>query len=340
MTALSRPTIVDVARAAGVSTATVSNALNDTGRAGAATRQRVREIADSLGYRPNPAGRTLRTGRTGVIALAVTTFGDHSWNFADVTYYARMVAAATGAAHSHGYALMVLPTDLDVDGWHALAVDGVVLLDSPEGDPAVPILHQRGIPIAFDGEPHLRGPQDSWVDNDHAATTVRVLDHLHAQGARRIGLISTGTTDHYARSCIAAYTATPWVDRPRIGYADGSEPTGRAAAEQLLRDGADAIYGLLDGCGRAVLAAAADLGLRVPEDVLVVTASEDPSYAAMTPSVTTVSLRPADTITAAIAALAATLNGEPPSARSDLPTELQVRASSARAGRRATSLGP
>ncbi|TQK69104.1 LacI family DNA-binding transcriptional regulator [Nocardioides sp. SLBN-35] len=323
-----RPTALDVARAAGVSVATVSNALNDTGRASAATRTRVREVAASMGYRPNAAGRTLRTGRTGVLALAVTTFGEQTWNFAEVAYYAQMVAAATSAAHAHGYALTVLPASLDVDGWHAVSADGVVLLDSPEGDPAAEVLRARGIPIAFDGQPHQLGPRDSWVDNDHAATMAKVLGHLREQGARRIALLAQNTSDHYTRDCVAAYRAQ--VRTPRIALLDSTDPVGRAEAERLLREGADAVYGLLDDSGRGVLAAADALGLRVPDDVLVVTASEDPTYASTSPPISTVSLRPADTITAAVDALAATLAGAPPTVRADLATDLVVRASSTR----------
>jgi DNA-binding LacI/PurR family transcriptional regulator len=326
-----KSTIEDVARAAGVSTATVSNALNGTGRASAATRARVREVAATLGYRPNAAGRTLRTGRTGVLALAVTTFGERAWNFAEVAYYAHMVAAATSAAHARGYALMVLPTGLDADGWHAVSADGVVLLDSPQGDPAVEILRSRDIPIAFDGEPHEFGPRDSWVDNDHAATTAMVVSHLQSQGARRIGLLAQDTSDRYTQAVVAAYRSL--VPEPLVclvGLVGGSDSTGRAEAERLLRDGADAVYGLLDHCGHGVLAAATHLGLRVPEDVLVVTASEDPAYAAMSPSVSTVSLRPEETITAAVEALAAVIAGGQPSVRTDLATELLVRDSSVR----------
>ena len=323
-----KPTILDVARAAGVSVATVSNALNDTGRASAATRARVREVAATMGYRPNAAGRTLRTGRTGVLALAVTTFGEQTWNYAEIAYYAHMVAAATSAAHAHRYALTVLPASLDADGWHAVAADGVVLLDSPEGDPAARVLRARGIPIAFDGRPHELGPLDSWVDNDHAATMAVVLAHLREQGARRIALLAQNTSDHYTRDCLAAYRSQ--VDRPRIALTDSTDPVGRAEAEQLLRDGADAVYSLLDDGGRGIVAAADALGLRVPDDVLVVTASEDPTYASTSPPVSTVSLRPADTISAAVDALAATLAGGSPSVRDDLTTDLVVRASSLR----------
>lgn len=321
-------TIIEVARAAGVSTATVSNALNGTGRASAATRDRVRAVAESLGYRPNAAGRTLRTGRSGVLALAVTTFGDRAWNYAEVPYYAHVVAAATAAAHSRGYALIVLPTGLVEADWHGVVADGVVLLDSPADDPAVRVLGQRGIPIAYDGEPHATGPRDSWVDNDHVATTARVLDHLRAQGAQRIGLLAQATSDRYTQAVVAAYRAQ--VATPYIRLVEDAEWTGRSAAEELLRDGVDAVYGLLDRCGHGILAATQSLGLSVPEDVLVVTASEDPVYAATTPTVSTVSLSPEETITAAIDALVSVIAGGEPTIVTHLRSTLHIRDSSLR----------
>lgn len=190
------------------------------------------------------------------------------------------------------------------------------------------MLRARGIPIAFDGRPHELGPLDSWVDNDHAATMAVVLAHLREQGARRIALLAQNTSDHYTRDCLAAYRSQ--VDRPRIALTESTDPVGRAEAEQLLRDGADAVYSLLDDGGRGIVAAADALGLRVPDDVLVVTASEDPTYASTSPPVSTVSLRPADTISAAVDALVATLAGGSPSVRDDLTTDLVVRPSSLR----------
>ncbi|GAB3276372.1 LacI family DNA-binding transcriptional regulator [Actinocorallia lasiicapitis] len=323
-----RVTIGEVARAAEVSTATVSNALNGTGRVSDATRRRVREAADRLGYRPNAAGRALRTGRTRVLGLAVTTYGEFSWTFSEVAYYAEMIAAATAAAHRHGYALTVLPAALADEEWHTVAADGVVILDSPRDDPAVAALRRRGIPIAFDGRPAELGPRDSWVDNDHAATVREVVAHLRGQGARRIGLIAGHGTDHYTQSSIDAYLDT--VAEPLLGHITEEDTAGEAAARELLDAGADAVYGLFDGCGRSVLAAAGERGLSVPADLLVATCSEDPSYAWTTPPVTTLSLRPADSIARAVAALAETLDGAPGTVHPDLPTRLTVRASTAR----------
>src|SRR4051812_37283881 len=102
--------IRDVAAAAGVSITTVSDALNGKGRLPEATRQHVRETADRLGYRPSAAARTLRTGRSGLIGLMLTTYGDEPFTFTEIPYFAQMTNAATSAALAHGYGLVVLPT--------------------------------------------------------------------------------------------------------------------------------------------------------------------------------------------------------------------------------------
>ncbi|MET9882789.1 hypothetical protein ABZZ20_06410 [Streptomyces sp. NPDC006430] len=62
-------------------------------------------------------------------------------------------------------------------------MDSMLLLDSPKGDPVLRALRARGIPVVFDGRPVDPHPGDIWVDNDHAATTREVLDHLAAAGA-------------------------------------------------------------------------------------------------------------------------------------------------------------
>lgn len=103
---LERAGIRDVAAAAGVSITTVSDALNGKGRLPEATRRHVREVADRLGYRPSAAARTLRTGRSGLIGLTVTTYGEEPFTFTEFAYFAEMARAATSAALARGYALV------------------------------------------------------------------------------------------------------------------------------------------------------------------------------------------------------------------------------------------
>ncbi|MGW5733851.1 MULTISPECIES: LacI family DNA-binding transcriptional regulator [Streptomyces] len=328
-----RPTLTDIARAAEVSTATVSHALNGTGRLSPATRRRVRETATALGY-----GATVRT-RTRTIGVAVTTY-PRAWNYTEVAYFSRALTAATAAAHARGYALTTLPADRAADDtWHSLAVDGMLIMDSPRGDPMVQALRARGIPLVFDGAPGDPRPGDHWVDNDHVATTREVLDHLAAAGARRVALQSGNGDEHYAR--VVTRTYEEWCARravaPLVIPFDEGDDEGHAFDEVLGR--IDAVHAVYDPGGRQLLAAAARHGLRVPEDLLLVCASEDPGYAETEPPVTTVTLDPERTARTAVSLLADLIEGERPAkGQADaacpvlVPAGLRPRASSRRRG--------
>ncbi len=68
----------------------------------------------------------------------------------------------------------MLPADRGAEPlWHTLAVDGMLLLDSPAGDPVLRALRARGLPVVFDGRPPDPWPEDVWVDNDHGPPPTR-----------------------------------------------------------------------------------------------------------------------------------------------------------------------
>ncbi|MFJ6567780.1 LacI family DNA-binding transcriptional regulator [Streptomyces sp. NPDC091292] len=320
-----RVTIADIARAAEVSTATVSNALNGTGRLADTTRARVHATAAALGY-----GAAAPVPR--VLGLAVTTYGPLPWNFADVPYFAQAIGAATAAAHARGYALTALPAAPAAALWRTIPVAGVLILDSPAGDPVVPVLRARGLPLAFDGRPSDPGPREAWVDNDHRAATRDVLDHLAAQGARRIALMAGPGDEHYTRECLAAHRE--WCAdhgvAPRVIPFAPADTDGRTL-DAVLRDPGrpDAIYGIYDPCGRRAHAAATRIGLRLPGDLLLVCASEDPAYATTEPPLSTVSLLPRLTCAAAVSLLIDLI--EHPDLTPEpviVPARLDIRASS------------
>ena len=201
---LERAGIRDVAAAAGVSITTVSDALNGKGRLPDETRSRVREVAERLGYRPSAAARTLRTGRSGLIGLTVTTYGEEPFTFTEFAYFAEMARAATSAALGRGYALVVLPASSRHDVWGNIALDGTVVIDPPDQDPLVSELYRSGVPVVSDGKPG-NCPVTAWVDNDHEAAVLGILDHLSEAGARRIGLLTGTSTDTYTRLSTEAY---------------------------------------------------------------------------------------------------------------------------------------
>ncbi|MFJ7194495.1 MULTISPECIES: LacI family DNA-binding transcriptional regulator [unclassified Streptomyces] len=328
---MSGPTLADVARAAEVSTATVSHALNGTGRLADATRRRVREVATALGY---GARRTPQTG--GTLGVAVTTYAGSAWNFLEVPYFARLLTAATATAHAHGYALTILPAARGAETlWHTLTVDGMLLLDSPAGDPVLRALRARGIPLVFDGRPVDPRPGDVWVDNDHTATTREVLGHLAASGARRIALHAGYGDEHYTRAVTRAYEQ--WCrehgHRTLFLTCDPYDTPGHAFDAVFAARACDAVYTIYDPGGRQALAAAARHDLRVPDDLLLVCASEDPAYAENDPSVSTVTLRPTTIAETAVTALVSRLSptGTPPTPGAlTVPAVLRPRGSSRR----------
>ncbi|MFF7081527.1 LacI family DNA-binding transcriptional regulator [Streptomyces lavendulae] len=328
------PTLADIARAAEVSTATVSHALNGTGRLGESTRRRVREVAGALGYgaRRGPHSRS--------IGIAVTTYAGFAWDFARIAYFSRLLIAATSAAHAHGYALTTLPADRGAEPlWHTLAVDGILLLDSPAGDPVLRALRARGLPVVFDGPPVDPRPGDVWVDNDHNATTREVLDHLAASGARRIALHAGYGREFYTGAVTSAYEQ--WCAErgrsPLVVAFDPNDAAGHAFDAAFAGpDRPDAVYCVYDPGGRQVLAAAARHGIRIPgggpaeDGLLLVCASEDPGYAENEPSVTTVTFDPERIAESAVSSLVKLIesgHAESPG-RLTVPAGLRVRASS------------
>ncbi|MEU0830781.1 LacI family DNA-binding transcriptional regulator [Streptomyces sp. NPDC005969] len=326
---MSGPTLADVARAAEVSAATVSHALNGTGRLADSTRRRVREMATALGY---GARRTSRTG--GTLGVAVTTYAGSAWNFLEIPYFARLLTTATATAHAHGYALTILPAARGAETlWHTLTVDGMLLLDSPAGDPVLRALRARGIPLVFDGRPVDPRPGDVWVDNDHTATTREVLGHLAAAGARRIALHAGYGDEHYTRAVTRAYEQ--WCHEhgrtPLLLTFDPYDTPGHGFDAVLTARACDAVYTVYDPGGRQVLAAAARHGLRIPDDLLLVCASEDPAYAENDPPVSTVTLHPAAIAETAVTALVSRISPTappPPPGALTVPAVLHPRGSS------------
>ena len=326
--------IRDVAAAAGVSITTVSDALNGKGRLPEATRNHVRETADRLGYRPSAAARTLRTGRSGLIGLMLTTYGDEPFTFTQIAYFAHMTGAATSAALDRGYGLVVLPTSARHNVWASVALDGAIVLDPVPDDPVLAELRRRGIPVVTDGREVGTQTGRGWVDNDHTAGVRSVLDHLAGAGARRIALIGGTTGDNYTQESMAAYRN--WCaergQEPILECFPVPERRESAlAAHRVLRHEPrpDAVFGIYDPCGMDLLTAAHTVGLRVPDDLLVACASENASYASCTPSVTTLSLKPASCGAGAVELLVDAIeNPKAPKTQRVVPTSLVVRESS------------
>ncbi|WTW99480.1 LacI family transcriptional regulator [Streptomycetaceae bacterium NBC_01309] len=333
-----RVRLIDVAREAGLSKTTISAALNGTGRLSDEVRTHARETAFRMGYRPNATARLLRAGHARLIGFAVREYVDKPWAYTELPYFTRLANASANAALEHGHALVLLPNHAPRDEWADLPLDAVCVVDPVVGDPLVDDFLAAGIPVVTDRRVKGR-PGGYWVETDYAAAVVEVLDHLAEQGARDIAIVAAGSEALYTRNALLAQadwsaergirTSVVQVDVP--GYAANLEAIGRILGAGPGA-GPDALFVLTEVSPPLVLEVARRHGHRVPDDLLLVCASEDGLAEHTAPPVTTLSVQPQLIAEAGIRLLVEVLDQGLTEPRGvEVPTRLDIRTSSLRA---------
>jgi DNA-binding LacI/PurR family transcriptional regulator len=273
---VSRPVkIGDVAAAAGVSITTVSHALNGKGRLPEATRRRVREVAERLGYQPSALARALAGGRTGMLAVTVSPVEDVALRIGDIDYFMQVMNAATSEAFARGFSLTLVPADSRRELLERLPLDGAIVMDPLRSDEVVALLGDREVPVVTTGR-CPDGPEDAcWVDNDHMVATRVMLAHLAAEGGKRVALLTAPPLQSYTIDVLAAFEtvcAELGLEAIVVTVTDSlSERGGYAAASRLLssRRPPDAVYATIDRLALGALLAAEAKGVRVPETLRV-----------------------------------------------------------------------
>lgn len=329
----SAPTLEDVARAAGVSTATVSRCLNLPGKVAEDTRRRVEAAIERLGYTPNLAARTMAARRSLAIGAIIPTMEN--------AIFARALQAFQDTLGAAGYTLLVASTGYDpareaarLRALVARGVDGLLLIGH-DRDPALYDLPAaRGIPVVAAWSWRAEAPVPS-VGFDNRAAMAALVGEATALGHRRFAMIA-GIAEGNDR-------ARARIEGARDGLAAAGLDPGALALVEAPYDidaGAEAFAGLMARdprpgcvlCGNDVLAAGALLaarrmGLDVPGAVSV-TGFDDIELARIcAPGLTTVHVPHREMGHHAAQTLLAMVSGaaHPPSLR--LPTTIVRRAS-------------
>jgi DNA-binding LacI/PurR family transcriptional regulator len=291
-----RVSIRDVAREAGVSVTTVSHALNGKGRLNPDTRRRVREVADRLGYRPNPAARSLVSGRTGLIAAVPSLPPGLGFGFTDFGFFSELITAATGVAIDREQALVVAPPGASWFLWDRVPLDGVIVIEPFVGEPALPDLRRRGVPFVTIGPDPTAPERDAIVRADDHDGTHRLLDHLAEAGGARVAMLgpppmnafTRDSTEMYRRWC--ARTGRPELLEVVAIEAVMADPDHAyaAALDRLLGrvPPPDALFVPIELAGVHVLEALQSSGVRIPEDLLLATTHDAGRGLATTPQLT------------------------------------------------------
>lgn len=264
------PSIRDVARAAGVSTATVSHVYNHKGEVAEATRERVLRIGRELGYRPNAIGQALRSGRSRVLGIVVSYRDSAVWEQTYMPYYRNVIAGAAIEAVGHGYAIAAAPSRSDGTIETALPLDGIILVDPVAPDAVVEECLRAGTAVVTDGGYPGSGSRSGLrsVSPDLDRGIPELLDHLagNAGGRLRPALLVGPRLDSYSAETIEHFRTWCEVHATEpVVWAVPETTDPRAAVEDLLAQGAgagvDAVHCLNETYAHAVTAAATALGI-------------------------------------------------------------------------------
>ena len=333
------PTIYDVAQEAGVSIGTVSYVINGTKRVRPETVAKVEAAMRSLSYRPHAAAKALAMGRNDVIALL------YPIHLHDFQMFLSTFTLAIGAVLANtDYRLSVLPL---LRGWSARqeleasinsrSMDGALLVHTQLHDPRVTLLQKAGIPFVMIGR-CADNHGLYFVDTDVEAAVRVSLQHLVQLGHRRVALVGGEKEGHYTTT-VSHHLQTDYLRTLReYGLPTSSELFVGAGPLSRMLDQVKALLSsaqrpsALAGANEAAVMcsykAAADLGLRIPQDIAILGFADSPLYPLLPVPCTTVFDHVADLGRVAAEMLLVRLEGgEPDPPQVLLPPRLVVRAS-------------
>ncbi len=325
------PTLADVARHAGVSTATVSRCLNSPDQVVERTRERVLEAVKELGYAPNFSARALAAKRTYTVGAVLPTMEN--------AIFARGVQAFQEELHGLGYTLLVASSlyqsDVEEEQIRTLVARGAdaLLLIGYHRDPKVyRFLEKRGVPVMI-AWAHHRGEMRASVGFDNFASMKELALTAIDLGHRKVAVISAEqASNDRARDRVLGVRAAM--------QECGLDPKDLALVETTytVENGVVAFESLMQKtdrptlvmCGNDVLAvgalrAARTLGLQVPQDVSITGFDDIELATVVDPPLTTVHVPHRDMGRRAARALVSMINGQHPPAAIKLETYLCMR---------------
>jgi DNA-binding LacI/PurR family transcriptional regulator len=280
-------TIRDVAKAAGVSTSTVSRALSRPDIVDAATRDRVLRVAEHLGYHPNRAARGLITGRTGNLGLILPDLAN--------PFFPSVVKGIQQQAGQADYQVFVADTDEDPTAELGLVrtlakqVDGIILC-SPRMKPAE---LREAASLATIVMVNRRAGSLPAVAIDNGDGARQAVDHLVGLGHQRIGFVAGPRSSWSSRERLRGLRSS--VDSAGVELAElGSfAPTfdgGRAAVDSVVTAGVTAVVAYNDLVALGLCSALRDRGVDVPRELSIVGFDDIPMSAMVQPALTTVAI--------------------------------------------------
>lgn len=267
-----RMTLRTLAARAGVSTAAVSNALNGKGRMSQETRERIRNLAQELGYRPNSQAASLRTGLSKTVGYVMTPDSDPHSEKRWAAYNSHILYSLVLEAGKRGYRVTIISADhpeLLANSY----IDVLFYFDPFNNEKLIEEAQRLSIPILSND--NFTDPRLSIVvDTGFAAMTRAAFTHLKEQGAQRPGLLTESpgiSSDEVAEQVYLHWCEENSV-KPRIAQGDYGRTDLTEQVDSLIEQGCDAIYSFYEEA-ELILEVLSARGVRVPEDLLLIAAT-------------------------------------------------------------------
>ena len=275
---MSRTTIADVARVAGVSKATVSRVLSGNYEyMKPDTRNSVQEAIEKLGYRPSSVARSLTSNRTNTAAILVSDVGN--------PFYADVIHGVEDEAFKGKYDVFLCNTNYDLERGLAFIrslidkrVDGVMIMSSSMSDVWLAELSKNNVPaVVLDWEVKAAGANVSTIGVDYSVGIQAAVDHLIALGHRHLAHVSGPLQLQTARDRRNAFLSAlakhgiP-VEAAPVIEGDLQIAGGRQAITQIMKMSPrpTAVFTANDMTAIGLIAAARSRGLEVPRDLSVI----------------------------------------------------------------------
>lgn len=274
-----KPTLKTIAQMSGLAVPTVSRALNDAPDIGSETKKTIRRIADEIGYVPNRAGVRLRTGRTNVISLVMSTEHDN--------HTARLISSVAGGLQGTRYHLNVTPYFPGDDIMKPVryivetrSADAVILNQIEPEDPRVAYLMENKVPFATHGRTNW-SDKHAFYDFDNAAFGRKAMDLLVKRGRKNVFVVAPPLAQTYSQHLLNGLREVADTHGVQLDVLEGvtsdsdTHSIATATTEKLRSDVKyDAIVAASNSAAMASVVSVEGLGLKVGENVDVI-AKED-----------------------------------------------------------------
>ncbi len=292
-------TIKDIAEKLKVSVSTVSRALKNNPEISLPTREAVQKLAKELKYQPNPLAVALKTRKSNAIGVVVPQIVS--------SFYASVVKGIEQVADDYGYQVFVSSSnekkekeEKNVNGFLNMRMDGIILSLSRATNSYEHIhkIIDLGVPmVLFDRT--SKELDVSKVVADDAAAAYKVVKHLLEGGAKRVALLTGPEYLLYGRNRKRGYEKALKefglsIDETLVAPCDFTVEEAKQVAMNMLQrvKRPDAFFAINDELAIGAIAAAKELGLKIPEDVAIVGFSNSRRSRYMVPSISTVDQNP------------------------------------------------